>query len=975
VIRPLLDLPDFRKLTVPLLRTLSHLVGLYPNLVNARALELLGEFLTLWLEQITQDVASSNKLWREPEGVAIVSAILDVLACFGPSADRQLEPLLEAVLTTEARLGRVFISPFRKSLFKFLACFPERTIDYMLEKIASAGHVRLFVRLLKDTMYPAFRTALLAKIDVLLAKGFDVGRSQLEALASAPPAAASNTATASALLYNSLVILRALSAHGAEFLTQGSPLADKLHALLISPIFRVHMAQEDSMSCTRVAEPLVLIHLMLSYARRNVEDTDVLLRLLELLQVPTLLDMAFLRRFYLFEVPRIYPIESRRALLLRGVALMHDRNVRQDIKADLFEKVLVVLISAATERGDVEALLGSGEEGFVSKYVRVGLLHQASVEYEDCMKLAIIQVILSLVTAAKQFPSILQEMTGLKQEYLGFVWNYCYFSENPSFARVWSLDDIAVKYSGFVVVSALMKLFDYCPAKMLLPLYDSLLEAHSADHRALAFQAADNLIPLLSRYIPPEADGRVQWITRLREPLSGDMPPHTYHVWDLIVHKSDVYFTHSAVLLPWLVQSLSRLSSSPPTAENRRYSVELIELILEWETRRAKEAQDAGAPFVSALAARQHETIVMLLMHSACQIAESQTEAALLAKVLALLDSILKRQMWSLNGVSIARFEKILQNIPSEVPLANAPNSASQSTGIIMMTFRIITSLLSRLPRDTMLAKVLQIRTGLLNAVSTRVPVLVSAFCEILKLVAAAYPVIGPADRTPIAEFDTLFRTVRSTFEESVAQLERSGSPAQPAASQLQASLMHIQALVSVSDAAFVAECAPSLIKIVQKYQKDQSVPPGTAGALPLQLTDDHYKQIAAVLDMTGRNMLAIEVTLRKALLSSVLSLLDKVTSVSLLKTIVAFMAQFACQPESPGLPVKDRAIVLHRLITTYTKRFSKVLVCLCVCVCACVCVCVCVCVCACLCVCVCACLCVCVCVCVFVCGCSLFCS
>lgn len=119
----------------------------------------------------------------------------------------------------------------------------------------------------------------------------------------------------------------------------------------------------------------------------------------------------------------------------------------------------------------------------------------------------------------------------------------------------------------------MMDLFEYCPPKMLLPLHDALLDATSQEHRALAHQAADVLVPLLGRFLPPEPDGRPPaWIVRLRDALTAESHTTVHHVWALIGRRADVYYPYSGTLLPWLIQSLSRLSQSPVTVEMRRPS-------------------------------------------------------------------------------------------------------------------------------------------------------------------------------------------------------------------------------------------------------------------------------------------------------------------------------------------------------------------------------------------------------------------
>ena len=589
---------EHRRLSVPFLRSLGHFVQLWPDLLIPQIIGRLVDHLTAWLDLASQELASSSQLWRDPEGATVASAIIDVLASTGAShAADVVDKIVEPVLAAESRLGRQCVSPYRPPLTRFLLCCSDRAVEYLMDRLTSTPHVRLFCALLRSPQGSPFCSSLLARMDAMIAKGIDQGLSQVEA---ATGQTADRAAVASQLLFNAVAVLRSLAIAHPSFLDPGSVAAERVARVLSPSLFSARVQHEELLPCTRVSEPKLLVKLLLEYARRNPKDTDILLRLLGLLQLPLAFDGTSLRKFFYFEIPRIYPMDAKRAILLKAQSILHDRGYTQSLKADVFEKLAVPILAAASHQGCMEELMGSGEEGFLNKFVRQALLNQNSIEYEDSLKIAVMQVLLSLVLSAKKSPAILKEMVSLKQEYLGFVWNYCYVPDNPTFNRVWPLDDITVKYAGYVVVTAMMDLFEYCPPKMLMPLYESLLEAMSQDHKALALQAADYLVPLLGRFLPNDSEGRPpQWISRLRDVLNGDSHTAAHHAWSLIQRKPDVYYTHSAILIPWLVQSLSRLSQSPPTVDTRRPTTDLAELIIQWEIRRSRDVS-VTAPAASA---------------------------------------------------------------------------------------------------------------------------------------------------------------------------------------------------------------------------------------------------------------------------------------------------------------------------------------------------------------------------------------
>src|SRR5262249_13607543 len=155
------------------------------------------------------------------------------------------EVVLEPVLTAEARLGRHFVSPYRPSLIRFLSCCPEKTVEHLLEKLNSLMHVRFFCALLRSASGAPFRAALIARTELMLAKGVDQGRAQGEAATGQPTAA---IAASSTLLFNSIAVLRAVSVHSSDFLAAGTPTAERLCGLLAAPVFATRMQHEEILS-------------------------------------------------------------------------------------------------------------------------------------------------------------------------------------------------------------------------------------------------------------------------------------------------------------------------------------------------------------------------------------------------------------------------------------------------------------------------------------------------------------------------------------------------------------------------------------------------------------------------------------------------------------------------------------------------------------------------------------------------------
>lgn len=416
--------------------------------------------------------------------------------------------------------------------------------------------------------------------------------------------------------------------------------------------------------------------------------------------------------------------------------------------------------------------------------------------------------------------------------------------------------------------------------------------------------------------------------------------PQVHHVWGLLARKADVYYPHSAALVPWLVQALSRLSQTPVSVETRRPIADLTEMLILWERRRSAEsdsrpevtkmetdsdaAKTDGAKadpaktdvsrVVQPMLPRHQEIVLMFLTHTACQSADLQNGAGLAQRCLSLLEDALRDPAWVGTNINVGRFDKVLSTMPSD---------PAQALGNHYMALRVLALLFTHLPRDVAVAKAAQLRAGLAAALQCRIPRITTVVCDLLKLLVGLYPINTIADRTAAPELDALYRGLRTGLEDAVGQFER-GTATSNMTQSLQASLAQLTAIAAM-EPAFMVEVAPTLMKILQKVNKDLVPTAPIAPTTPppqTTLSDETVKLVAVCLDLLAPHPTALDPTLRKTLLTSIGNFLDKTSSTTLLQSIVSLVAAWMPLPDSV-LPFRDR-MVLSRLVNAYGKRFAK---------------------------------------------------
>jgi transformation/transcription domain-associated protein len=144
-IRPvLLNLRDYTRLSIPLLRGLSKLLSLLSTWFNKTLGEKLLDHLLKWTEpqRITK-----LRVWSESEEPMIAATIVEVFWLL-PQASKFVEPLVGTCLKIEALLSEYKMrrtqSPFRMPLVRFLNKYLQQTIEFFFHRLQNPVYSKLF---------------------------------------------------------------------------------------------------------------------------------------------------------------------------------------------------------------------------------------------------------------------------------------------------------------------------------------------------------------------------------------------------------------------------------------------------------------------------------------------------------------------------------------------------------------------------------------------------------------------------------------------------------------------------------------------------------------------------------------------------------------------------------------------------------------------------------------------------------------
>lgn len=263
-LRPLLDnLSEFRRLTVPLLRSFGRLLVLLPGCFSVDNLgNTLFTHLQEWLRVIGEEMLKSTPLWKVSESAKVAAAIIDVFPKLGDTAAQYMERMIDLIIASESRMGRQHISVFRKPLTRYLEQFPELAVDAFLKKLSTPTHPRIFQQLLKQDESVKLREVLMSQPDKLISLTFEQTDAHMGSARSVQ-----QQISHAYLAFVGVGFIRAITERHPEWLLQNTNLVSRLQQLWLSPPFQTRLAHEELAPVTRVSEPKLLLKCLIDYTR------------------------------------------------------------------------------------------------------------------------------------------------------------------------------------------------------------------------------------------------------------------------------------------------------------------------------------------------------------------------------------------------------------------------------------------------------------------------------------------------------------------------------------------------------------------------------------------------------------------------------------------------------------------------------------------------------------------------------------
>ncbi|KAJ2389322.1 transcription-associated protein 1, partial [Coemansia sp. RSA 2603] len=634
-LRPiLLNLSDYKRLTVASLEGLARLLHLLTNYFKVEVGRKLLDHMQQWANpQLLQAV--SEKPIEDMHEIKVLVAILNVLHLLPPTAGVLLDDLVGSVVNLEIHLCRRESSPFRKPLFEFLNRYPTEAVVYFVERIEITHYSRIFTHALSSPECDPLREALVAHTPLLVnllrdfcskavatagSSSSDDGDGESMAVDTDAVGAQSNggqvgrpaTATSSGdvvskrlyVAMSAATMIYSCLKYKTSWLEERS---DLLQALLATWT-AAHPLDMAHNKPSRLAKPVLveqIVHCLLLASKSAGNPAAILFKLLEIAgRSSDVIDVSFVFQYVWSEVIVKLPISKRREVLSAFLVRLSDGSASDEANAILLQHLINPMVatvftlpSIAVSGDEAKAGEASGEDGLSQEQrglellrgpvialinQRVWAVHMSNSSQQGSAKRASVR--LELV----QLSSILIRhaagaVADQRKDIIKFGWSYI------------RNDDIMIKNASYVLVAQFIAAFD-TPSKIILQAYSSLLKAHQVESRFLVRQALDILLPVLPIRLASGASASAgvggdtagalpAWVVLAKRVLIDNSASlaHTTHVYQLIAGHAKIFFPYRAQFASNLVGILQKMClTHSATTETRTLALDIIDLFLQW---------------------------------------------------------------------------------------------------------------------------------------------------------------------------------------------------------------------------------------------------------------------------------------------------------------------------------------------------------------------------------------------------------
>jgi len=606
-----MNLADPKRLSVPGLEGLARLLELLTNYFKVEiGHKLLDHFRSVADPQMLQQ--SSRLPLADHEGISKLVKLANIFYLLPSTANIFLDNLVNAIVQTEAQMHFSTRSPFSEPLAKYLDRYPAEGIDFFLRHLRLPQYLRTLRSILLERYAPNLERELASRTPLLINQGNDTS-----------------------LLTQSLLLFHDLAEISPTWISD--------YEIAIDALVKVWR----SSNCQSGAPDLIQRHsLLLGIFIKALEQSpriDLLFDVVAIFNRNLGMDVIHVSQFLYRHVALSEDGNFRRNVLLQFPIWFGDSGVSWDQKGAFLRYIVTpMLLVYASSESKNERLI---DNDFINQLHR--LIWQpiteagAFADTDDIFKIELLHLTTILV---KSYADLLEDV---KKDIIKCAWHY-----------ITNSDDIIVKQTAYLLAARFFAAFP-TPQKFILRAWTGLLRlSHSEGKPLVRQEALATLAPILPQSDSAEP-GHPQWAKTTRRLLAEEGLVQMIAIYHLIIKQPQLFYPVRSLFVPHMANSLTKLGmSGSSTPEMRSLSIEILQVIFDWEVNTSQGDQNETA-WVTPIALR--ENMISYLVRLATFPHENAAKTALVPRALALLQSMVGPNGWTEVTVGLRYFSRTLE--------------------------------------------------------------------------------------------------------------------------------------------------------------------------------------------------------------------------------------------------------------------------------------------------------------------------
>ncbi|KNZ81468.1 Transcription-associated protein 1 [Termitomyces sp. J132] len=642
-LRPILmNLADPKRLSVPGLEGLARLLELLTNYFKVEiGHKLLDHF------RIVADPSMLTVPLTNNESITKLVRLANIFHLLPSAANIFLENLVNSIVQTESQLCLSNQSPFSEPLGKYLDRYPVDGIDFFMRHLTFPRHMRTLRSILEAKFAPNLERELASRTS-FIATNFLRGPGD-------------NCTLPAMLLFRDFIRLV------PGWLVENSYVIDALLDVWHSEIPQV---EQTAIAVPEVVQRHSVMLDIFVEALKQSPRIDLIFEVVAIFTRNLGMDLVRITNFLYHHVALSEDVTFRRNILMRFLTWFRDPSYSWSHKTQFIRYVVTpILLVQATRPAPREQLL---DLAFINQMHRIIWRpitdSDTFAEADDMFKIEV----LYLTTILVQYYSELLE--DVKKDVIKCAWHFITLTE-----------DILVKQAAYLLAARFFATFP-TPQKFILRAWTGLLRSPTSEGRASVRQEAlATLAPSLPRADATES-GHPQWAKTTRRLLAEEGIAQQITIYHLIVKQPDLFYPVRSLFIPHMANSITKLGmSTTATHDSRLLSVDLLQVIFNWEEQATQAAQSTASTtdpsrndlvWLTPLGYR--ENMVSYLVRLCCIPHEPSAKATLIPRALPLLQRLVGPKGWTDVTVGLRFFSRALEQneLSNEQALAQALASA-----------------------------------------------------------------------------------------------------------------------------------------------------------------------------------------------------------------------------------------------------------------------------------------------------------